>query len=150
MRNISNVLSRNVAVNDDDWWKHLKVKEVEVMVYTTTDNKDDGEEVTLRVLYGPFEAKLSMGKGEFPDQDTRSVTIPLKPQPPLSASFSLNVRKEPQGSPTGHQWNALFEMTAITVDDSRAPLGSKSVELKFGDGNEYDRIALENVRAKGV
>jgi hypothetical protein len=130
-----------------NWWEDIKLKAVEVTIETTTDNKDSGEQVTATIKYGPFEVKQDLGDDRWDDQSNKIFLIDLNPHPPMAASFSLHIYKQPQGSPDGHGWKAKFSMVAITENGARVPLGGKSDEFFFGDGHSYDRDVITGAKA---
>ena len=145
MPNIAQILAMPAAPGD--WWDEEKIATINVTVFTEDDDKDDGENVTLSVLYGPFVSKVDLGTGRIPDQDTRTVSIPLTPHPPLSAKFSLRVFKSPKGSPTGCQWNAAFDMSGVTESGASVNISGRTRKFEIGDGHSYDLMAIQDAHA---
>jgi len=146
-----------VKAANDDWWKNLPVKAVKVVVHTEGDDKDNEEPVKLLVSYGAFTAETTVGDGEtWPDQSDRTFQIDLPIHPPAASTFELRISKSRQGSPTGHGWQASFEMFAVLEQGGEMQLyingdrnSPRSATFTMGDGerNPNDVVVMPGARA---
>jgi hypothetical protein len=124
-----------------------EIRYVSVMFHTTSDDKDAEEPVTLSLLRNGVEVQRRQvgvterwGNGE--NQGPYFLSVPLDRSVSDCHQLAVRIRKEPQGSATGHEWHTTTDLRLYLSNGSDVAAAHVSDSLPWGDGDDhpFDRI----------